>query len=54
MALNPAPPVPHAHKKILAPLLLLTAFVTGAGLLLYVTGLLDVFLDRERLLAPRN
>lgn len=50
MALNPAYPVPHRHKNILLPLLLLAAFVAGAGLLLHVTGLLDLFLDRERLL----
>ena len=30
-------------------MLLLTAFVAGVGLLLYATGLLDLFLDRERL-----
>lgn len=50
MASNPADPVPHPRKKILVPLLLLTTFVVSVGLLLYVTGLFDVFLDRERLL----
>ena len=40
----------RSHKKILPPLLLLTAFMVGLGLLLYATGLLDLFLDRERLL----
>lgn len=48
--MNPAAPVPRPHKKILAPLLLLAIFVAGIGLLLYATGLLDLFLDRERLL----
>lgn len=50
MAQNPVDPVPHPRKKILVPLLLLTTFVVGVWLLLYATGLLDLFLDRERLL----
>ena len=40
----------RSYKKILPPLLLLTAFVAGVGLLLYFTGLLELLLDRERLL----
>ncbi|TAM47216.1 MAG: TVP38/TMEM64 family protein [Gammaproteobacteria bacterium] len=38
------------RKKILLFSLLLAAFVAGLGLLLYATGLLDIFLDRERML----
>lgn len=40
----------RARKKTLLLSLLLAAFVAGLGLLLYATGLLDLFLDRERLL----
>ena len=40
----------RSHEKILPSLLLLTAFVVGGGLLLYFTGLLELLLDRERLL----
>lgn len=42
--------MPQSRKKIFLSLLLLTAFAAGTGLLLYATGLLDLFLDRERLL----
>ena len=40
----------RSHEKILPSLLLLTTFVVGGGLLLYFTGLLELLLDRERLL----
>lgn len=38
------------RKKTLLFSLLLAAFVVGFGVLLYATGLLDIFLDRERML----
>jgi len=47
----PAHPVQPARKTTLWYSLWLTAFVVGLGALLYATGLLDLLLDRERLLA---
>lgn len=41
----------RSRKKVLLLSLPVAAFVVGGGLLLYFTGLLELLLDRERLLA---
>jgi uncharacterized membrane protein YdjX (TVP38/TMEM64 family) len=43
--------VPPLNRKTLLLLVVLVAFFIGLGGLLYVTGLLDLFLDRARLFA---
>ena len=40
----------RSRKKVLLLSLPVAAFVVGGGLLLYFTGLLELLLDRERLL----
>jgi uncharacterized membrane protein YdjX (TVP38/TMEM64 family) len=42
--------VHRERKKTVLYSLLLAAFIAGFGVLLYATGLIDLFLDRERLL----